>query len=683
MDRLLESLVPINDGVRMLFSPSPPPPISGSGHKLSRRLVAALISALLAAGSLLLGAVPAAAAAGTQADPLRLDHGNQKVRFWLGSDGEPRYEVDYKGKKVIENSRLGLVTVTTPDVIADRMDYTRGLKVVGDPNVGFRDHSGSWQDNFGSRSTMSDNYRELTVKLQAPNGFRFDIVFRAYDEGVAFKYVFPKSATVPTFKIGKESSEFNLDRTATAYVSPNESQQAAVVKKSVDQLNDPSAIYARPMTVVGNGYAVGLTEANQNDYARMMLKPVGATPGTTESGTLQSWLKENPVSVDRSAKDFSSPWRTFVLGDNEGMVVERSHLIKTLSPAPDTVANPNYADTSWIKPGTVLRPMSLNTADCKNVIDTMVARNIDYLGIDAGWYGSENDPAKNNPIIPIPNFDPKAIGDYAHSKGKKVILYVNYRGLVSYYQQGKLDSLFQQFSEWNIDGVKFGFVPVGSQATTGMVYDWVKMAASHKLVVDIHDEMLSTGVERTYPNLLTMEGVRGDEENPDAAGDIRTLFTRGVNGAADHTWTHSLARHTSKSFRYAGAVAFYSPLQFLYWYDTPAKINNTTPELWDNLPTTWDYTKFLEAKNEEYATVSRKSGNEWWIGSLSAVSRTANISLANILPAGVKYRAAIFEQDPSNPDMGVVTKVQVVDSSTVLKPVMTANSGYAVRLSPQ
>ncbi|MEW9517897.1 glycoside hydrolase family 97 protein [Streptomyces tubercidicus] len=678
-----ESLVPINEGVRMLSSSSPPQSIFGSGHKPFRRLVAALVSALLAAGSLLLGAVPATAAGkGTQADPLKLDRGSQKVRFWLGSDGTPRYEVDYKGKHVIENSRLGLITVTTPDVIADRMDYTRGLKIVGDPNAGYRDHSGSWKDNFGSRSTVPDSYRELTVKLQAPDGFRFNIVFRAYDEGVAFKYVFPKSATVPKFKIGKEGSEFNLDRTANAYVSPNTSQQAAVVKKPVDQLNDKSATYARPMTVVGNGYAVGITEANQQDYARMMLKPVGATPGTTESGTLQSWLTENPVSVDRSSKDFASPWRTFVLGDNEGMVVERSHLIKTLSPAPDTVANPNYADTSWIQPGTVLRPMSLNTADCKNVIDAMVDRKIDYLGVDAGWYGKETLQDKNDTIKPEPGFDPKAIGDYAASKGKKVILYVNYRGLTSYYNSGKLDALFQQFSDWNIDGVKFGFVPVGSQATTKMVYDWVKIAAKHKLVVDIHDEMLPTGVERTYPNLLTMEGVRGDEESPSAAVDIRTLFTRGVNGAADHTWTYMSAKSsTSKSFRYAGAVAFYSPLQFLYWYDTPAQINNPAPELWDNLPTTWDYTKFLEAKNEEYATVARKSGSEVWIGSLSAVSRTANISLKNILSAGVKYRAAIFEKDP-NAD-GVVKKEQVVDSSTVLKPVMTANSGYAVRLSPQ
>ncbi|WP_406003233.1 glycoside hydrolase family 97 N-terminal domain-containing protein [Streptomyces sp. NBC_00829] len=649
-------------------------PTSARRRKAIRGLAAAIAAALFSVGLVSLGTAHGATAAGTAQDPLVLAHGDQTVRFWLGSDGDPRYEVDYKGSHVIENSRLGFTTVAKPDVIDKRIDYSRDLKFVGDPN--FRESAGSWKDSFGTRSDVPDIYKELTVQLQASNGFRFDMVFRAYDEGVAFKYLFPVSTTVPQFTIGREDSQFNLDNTAVAYVHPDGHQQNAVKKVNVSSLADKNSKFARPLTVVGSGYAATVTEANQYDYPRMPLRPVASD----QPGTIQSAL-ESGASVDRASKDFSSPWRTIILGDNEGQLVERNYLLKTLSPEPDTAPGSPFANTSWIKPGTVLRPMDpLTTEGSLQTIDTMVARNIDYLGVDARWYGKEEDEAKNYPIVPIAGFDPKTIGDYAAAKGKKVILYVNYRGLRSYHKKGELGDLFKKFADWNIDGVKFGFVPVGSQEITKEVYEWAKIAAQHKLVVDIHDEMLTTGLERTYPNILTMEAIRGDEENPSAATDLGTLFTRGANGAADHTWTHMLTRNTSKSFRYAGPVVFYSPLQFLYWYDKPHEINNPAPELWDNLPTTWDKSSFLEAKAQEHATVARKSGSEWWVGSLSAIDRTANIPL-NFLTPGVTYRAAIFEKDPANPVNGVVAKEQLVDSGTVLKPTLTANSGYAVRLS--
>ena len=311
--------------------------------------------------------------------------------------------------------------------------------------------------------------------------------------------------------------------------------------------------------------------------------------------------------------------------DNEGKLPEHSYLIKSLSPAPDPSI---FADTSWIQPGKAIRVTALTTSNAEKTCDFAVTHNIEWVEADAGWYGSETDQAANDNIVPISGFDPKAIGDYCAAKGKKFMLYVNYRGLDSYDQRGLLDDLFNQLVAWNVDGVKFGFVPQGDQADTKKVYGWVKTAAQSKLAVDIHDEMLPTGLERTYPNILSMEGIHGDETNPTPQQDLGYIFTRGVNGAADHTWVWGQpSRNTSKSFRYAGPIVYASPIQFLYWYDGPTVVNST-PELWDNLPTVWDESRFLEQRVNNYVTVARKHNNEWWIGSLTAVNRTATISLS-------------------------------------------------------
>ncbi|MBG6133872.1 glycoside hydrolase family 97 N-terminal domain-containing protein [Longispora fulva] len=673
----------------VVFRTQPPP---ARANRALRALVAAsLTGALAVVGLVTVGAVSASASDTTAASPdvTQSPDNNQTVNFWV-EGGVAKYKVSYKGKQVVEDSSLGFKT--------DSADYSSGLTVL---NTSWNQSNTTWTDNFGTRRTVPDNYESYTVDLQGANSFRFSVVFRVYNEGVAFRYVFPQSTAAPAFTIASEASQFNLENTATAYGFAGNLSQGDAVTKSVGSLND--SMYARPVTVVGTGYALAITEASQLDYCRTAFAPVSGQPGTlvtrldgtTRNIAMATGDVTNTVSVNVAAADFSSPWRTIVIGDNEGQLVERSYLVKTLNP-PSTIA-----DTSWIQPGTVLRPMDrqtapavpLSTTGSKAVIDTMVDRGIDYLGVDARWYGAE-DSWSTTPFSPIAGFDPEAIGAYADSKGKKVLLYVNYRALWNADKTTdptkNLDAMFKKFSEeWHVDGVKFGFIPVGSQPTTKRVYDWVKLAAKYHLVVDIHDDWVPTGLERTYPNLLTMEGIRGEEEEPTAAMDLRSLFTRGVQGPADHTWGYMrTASNTSRSFRYAAAVVFHSPLQFLYWYDTPPgpAIVNPVPELWDNLPTTWDETRFLESKVASYATVARRSGNEWWVGSVNNGARTATIPLTFLTP-GVQYRAAIVEGGAASPDGDTKTTTQVmseqvVTSTTTLSPSMAGSAGYAVRLTP-
>ena len=597
--------------------------------------------------------------------------GASAARFWLSPAGEPMYDVSHNARRVLEESRLGFT--------ADGTDYGTGLIITGTRT---RQHTGTWTDELGSLREVPDSYNELVVDLRASDGTDLSIELRAYDEGVAFRYTLLQNTARPPVTITAESTQFNLDNEAIAYAHPKSQQQSAVTRIPVEELTDMAARYARPLTVVGEGYAATITEANQFDYTRMALRTVVGEPGTlttvldgkTNNPDLGIGNRVDTVTADVATGPFSTPWRTIVLGDHEGQLVEQAYLLKSLSPPT------SFADTSWIQPGTQFRGTQLTTAGAKAAVDFAVARDIDYVLFDAGWYGSEYDAA-SDPWTPIPAFDAAAIGAYAEANGKKVVLYVNYRALWGQDKVGKLDDLFAFYArEWSIDGIKFGFVPVGSQVTTRLVYDWVQKAADNHLIVDIHDEMLPTGLERTYPNLLTMEAIHGDETNPQPQEDLGYLFTRMVNGTADHTWCYGATRNTSKAWRYAGAVVFFSALQTLYWYDAPTVVN-PTPELWDNLPSTWDESRYTEAKIGEYATVVRRSGSEWWLGSLSAVSRTADIPL-DFLDYGVKYRAAIFENDPNNFTEGVVTYDFIVDSTQRLNPRMVWNAGYAVRLLP-
>jgi alpha-glucosidase len=269
------------------------------------------------------------------------------------------------------------------------------------------------------------------------------------------------------------------------------------------------------------------------------------------------------------------------------------------------------------------------------------------------------------------------------------MLYVNQRAL-----EQQLDTLIPLFEKWGVDGIKFGFVQVGSQHWTNWLHEAVKKCALHHLVVDIHDEYRPTGFSRTYPNLLTQEGVRGNEEFPDATHNVTLPFTRFVAGAADYTVCyykqnferrpvkeHERFLKNTSAHQLALPVVFYSPLQFMYWYDKPSDCRDE-PELefFDALPTTWDDTKVVQGEIGEYITIARRKGNEWFVGTMNnTLARKLDIPLS-FLETGKKYVAHIYSDDEHQPTR---TKVRIdrmiVNSETVIKVLLKGNDGQAMR----
>ena len=281
---------------------------------------------------------------------------------------------------------------------------------------------------------------------------------------------------------------------------------------------------------------------------------------------------------------------------------------------------------------------------------------------------------------------------YGKKKNVGVILYVNRRAL-----ERQLDTLLPIFQAWGVKGLKFGFVQVGTQQWTKWVHEAVRKAAKYKMIVDIHDEYRPTGYSRTYPNLLTVEGVRGDEESPFIEHSIKTIFTRSIAGAADNTncyFTNRVDKMGSHAAQMAKAVCIYSPLQFLFWYDRPVPDSLLTgkegeikevPELawYDALPTVWDETLVLESDMEKFTTIARKSGDSWFLGSLNGLaSRSVHLKF-DFLEKNKKYKAIIYTDDESlNTSTNVKISTMNIDWQSALTLNVSERNGFAIHILP-
>ncbi len=258
---------------------------------------------------------------------------------------------------------------------------------------------------------------------------------------------------------------------------------------------------------------------------------------------------------------YSTLWRVIIIGDSYSDLINIQYLILNLN-------DPNeLSDTSWITPGKAIR-LGLSAEEALNAIDFALEHNIQYLHYDAGWYGlgySEEFNPNSVPTDPINEIDIQLVTESAYNVGLKTFVYLNQVGMENY----DLKDTINTYHNYGIYGIKFGFVKVRNQYYTKWLHSAVRMAADYEMVIDIHDEYRPTGYSRTYPNLLTQEGILGDEGSPSMTNILISLYTRMLAGAADHTFCYFSERVTSewsRATQLAKTVLFYSPLQFIYWY---------------------------------------------------------------------------------------------------------------------
>jgi alpha-glucosidase len=577
--------------------------------------------------------------------------------------------VTYKGRTVIAASRLGL------ELTGCALD--RDLMLVGQK---VSDADSTWTPVCGERSIVRDHYNQLVVDLQQMlTGSRtLQLTFRAYDAGIAFCYTLPAQAELKDFTIEAETTRFTFNGDTIVW---------AVYKAQGDYdggeipLSKVKPGVERPLTVrIADDLYVAITEAKLVDYARMKLRPVKDEPYA-----LEAYLdaERNRYGTVTGTAPFSSPWRVMMVASSPGKLLEQNDIILNLN---DPCA---LSDTSWIKPGKVIREGTLSTAGGKACVDFCVRQGMQYVEYDAGWYGVEGDPksdARDVHLDPSRNRDPTSLNlheviDYANARGIGVILYVNHLAM-----EKQLDEILPLYEKWGVKGVKYGFVNVGSQHWTKWLHEAVRKAADHHLMVDIHDEFRSTGYQRTYPNLMTVEGIAGDETFSSPVHHATLPFTRYLTGPADHTFCwYSGKLKQSHAHQLAISTIFFSPWQFLYWYDRPSMYDGDPAlEYWKQLPTTWDDTRVITGEIGKHVCIARRKGREWYVGAIHADGRGQMEIPLKFLDAGKKYTATVYsDRNPDDTSAKAVTiETMPVDFSTVLKADLAANGGEAIRIVP-
>ncbi|MBX2921459.1 MAG: glycoside hydrolase family 97 catalytic domain-containing protein [Chitinophagaceae bacterium] len=598
-----------------------------------------------------------------QALPVDIISPNGKLRasFYLGSEkGELSYSVAYQGRPVILKSAFGIAW--------NGINWNDELILEGQTN---RQQDTTWHPVYGERNVVRDHFNETTLTLGKKGfaGRKLQIVVRAYDQGIAFRYTFPEAPDGgPYLYITGETTGFSFPDKTEAWYTPL--AQATYQLLPLKNLPGESE---RPLTLeLPGGLYVCLGEADMVSYSRTKFKLSIESPNTIQCSMYGA--------VDEIAP-FSSPWRVIMVAEKAGDLLANNDLILNLNP-PFALKN-----TSWIRPGKVMREMSLSTDGAKKLVDFAVARQLQYIEFDAGWYGDQYRYSADATTEKAGLNIPEAIR-YARSHDIGVILYVNQRAL-----ETQLDSILPVYEKWGVAGIKFGFVHVGSHRWTTWLHEAVKKCAQYHLMVDIHDEYRPTGFSRTYPNLMTQEGILGNEGMPDAAHNATLPFTRFVAGAADYTFCYYYRkefghpeRHirTTPAHQLALPVIFYSPWQFMYWYDKPEDYRGE-PELefWDALPTVWGDTKVVQGDIGKYITVARKSGENWFVGTITGNDgRDLKIPL-NFLDAGKKYEASIYSD---NPGVKTRTKVDIkrmiVNASTILSAGLQPSGGQAILIRP-
>jgi hypothetical protein len=591
---------------------------------------------------------------------------NLKATFYQKKDAAGSrtmyYTVSYKDKEVIKESSLDLILDNrlSESAMALKVDtlarWTSNL-IVKKINTSSKDTS--WTPVVGERSLIRENYNAATIELVKEDNqiYRIHVNLRVYNEGVAIRYFFPENEKGTYYRIKEEHTEFSLPEGTKAWHA-----LWAQSKYNELPLSNWSNEAERPLTLkLDNGLYACLAEAAMVDYARTKFKL-----SETKANTIVTSMY-TPADL---ISPFATPWRVIMVAEKAGDLVQNNDIILNLNEAC------KIKDVSWIKPGKIIRVMTQTTADAKENIDFAVKHGLQYILFDWKWYGPAFSFSSDATKVAIPNFDLPEIIRYAKEKGMGVWLYVNLQGLYS-----QSDSLFRVYNQWGVKGVKFGFVQAGSHRWTSWIEEMFKKAAENKIMVNVHDDWRPTGEQRTWPNLMTAEGIRGNEEMPDATHNTVLPFTRFIAGAADYTICYYDKRiKTTHAHQLALAAIYYSPIQTLFWYDKPA-MSNDEPELefWNKIPTTWDETKVLQGEPGQFITTARRSGNEWFVGTITNNNARAVKVPLTFLQKGKKYTASIYSDDST---IATKTKVRVervnVNSLTILDVKLMPSGGQAI-----
>ncbi len=616
---------------------------------------------------------------------------NSKIEANVEVGSKITYSVKFNGKPVVQNSEISF-TFKQASPLGFNLDVLKSTT---------RDINETWTPVLKRKSQILNNCKELTLELKEEKFPRrmMNLVFRVYDDGAAFRTEFVGNDNNHEYLLTDEVTTFNFvtDHVCWAanHGSYRSSQENEYFQRNLSELTEQMVI-GLPMTVkVSDECYAAITEANITDYAGMYLKPDHSKNGFAVRSYLAPLPKQNE-NGDKVKFKFphKTPWRVIMLGSTPGQLVE-SEIVMNLN-EPCAISDP-----SWIKPGMCAwdhwwsGEVQMDNETNKRYIDLASEMGWPYQLIDWQWYGKFNSPDADITKV-APQLDMPGILAYAKSKNVKCWVWL-YNADVDRSDWDKACAIYES---WGIAGVKIDFMDSDDQEMVNWYHRIVKTAAEHHLMVDFHGAYKPDGWRRTYPNLVTREGVMGNEYNkwslrvtPEHM--VTLPFTRMLAGPMDFTPGGFLNR-TPETFRNGtpAEVLGSRALQLAQFvvYDSPFMVACDAPENYKNqegaeflkkVKTMWDDTKILNGQISEFITSARRSGNEWFIGSMTnSEARTLEIKL-DFLVEG-KYKLVAFEDTPNTAiDAEKIMRTsKTVSKTDVIKIKMAPGGGYAAWLEP-
>jgi len=633
-------------------------------------------------------------------------NGKLSVQFRVQSRPEsdaPVYAVSYAGRPLIANSPLALVL--------DGQPALAGPFAIS--HVSRQSHDERYEMAVPTKTRYArDHYNQTTIDLEEANAPRrkLRLIFRAYDDGIAFRYVIPQQPGMSSFILTDEQSNFRFAGDPTLYAQP---------LKGYDTPHE-AYFHTLPASGIENGTLLGLplllsfkdgpwmaiTEADLTDYAGMYLTPSPSPGSPALVSALAPWPGQTKIKVKGRAP-MASPWRVIMVADDPGRLIE-SNLVCNLNP-PCALA-----DRSWIHTGKVAFPWwngymvpnqpfkgGLNTATMKYYIDFCAANGIEFHSIDGtreAWYGGPVDPWQGADITrPVPGLDMPEVLAYAKAHGVRTRLWMNWAGL-----QKQMDQALDTYQRWGVDGIMVDFMNRNDQEMVNFYHVVAAKAAAHHLTVNFHGAYEPTGMRRTYPNVLNFEGVLNLEYNKWSTGgskgvmpeyDLTVPFIRMLAGPLDfHSggmrsvrpsefkaqWVAPLVMGT-RSHELARYVVYENPLPMLA--DDPSAYRGQVGlEFLRQVPTTWDATRVLAGEVGQYIVIARRHGRDWYLGAMNGgVARRLTVPLS-FLGDG-RYAAEIYADDgrvdaaPTN----AIRRTRTLTGSDSLEIQMSVAGGEAVR----
>ena len=637
------------------------------------------------------------------ADVVTSPNGIVSIDFQL-KNGIPTYKVDYKGKPVIKESRLGLE-------LRDGKNLMDGFEQLNATTSTFDE---TWQPVWGEVKEIRNHYNELLAELKQPSTDRYmNIRFRVYDDGVGFRYEFPQQKNLVYFVIKEEHSQFAMTGDHTAWWIPGdydtqeydytESKLSeirsllpnAVTSNASQTVFSPTGVQTSLQMKTDEGLYINLHEAALVDYSCMHLNL------DDKNLVFESWLTPDADGFKgRLQAPCHSPWRTVMVSDDARDILS-SHLILNLN-EPCKIE-----DTSWIKPVKYMgvwwemiaggKPWSYtndipsvklgetdyrkvksngnhpaNTRNVKKYIDFAAKHGFDQLLVEGwnvgweDWFGNQKDYVFDF-VTPYPDFDIEQLNRYAHDKGIRLMMHHETSGSSRNYER-HLEQAYQLMNKYGYTAVKSGYVgnilPYGEhhygQWMNNHYLYCVVEAAKHKIMVNAHEAVRPTGLCRTYPNLIGNESARGTEYQ--AFGGSKTFhttvlpFTRLQGGPMDYTpgiFEMNISKLNPNNSSHVNAtlanqlalyVTMYSPLQMAA--DLPENYERLMDafQFIKDVPVDWDNSIYLEAEPGKYVTVARKEKgtNNWFIGSATGDANHQSVISLDFLEKGKNYIATIY-----------------------------------------